>query len=185
MRTHILLLAGAAALVACESATEPAGLDASAQEAVQFDAAAGPLAAGLVPREFKLTSEGVAVPLGWCDEAAGVAYVAVPGEGTMTHVGRFELEQAGCVNLATGAVTDGQGILTAANGDKIYLAYEGSAVNLDPLTYELHYVTTGGTGRFSRAEGESDFVVVYTSETTWIAEGGGWIRYAASDRSER
>ena len=44
-----------------------------------------------------------------------------------------------------------------------------TTVNLDPLTYELHYVTTGGTGRFARAGGESDIVVVYTSETTWIA----------------
>ena len=185
MRTHILLLAGAAALVACESATEPAGLDPSAQEAVQLAAAAGPLSGELVVRDFTLRSEGVSVPLGWCDEAAGVAYAAVPGVGTMTHVGRFELEQAGCVNLGTGVVTDGQGILTAANGDQIYLEYAGSAVNLDPLTYELHYVTTGGTGRFSRAEGESDFVVVYTSENTWIAYGGGWIGYAASDRSDR
>ena len=185
MKSHILLLAGAVAWVACESTTEPTALGPSAQEAVQFDAAAGPTAAGLVLRDFTLKSVGEAVPLGWCDEAAGVAYSAVPGEGTMTHVGRFELEQAGCVNLATGAVTDGQGVLTAANGDQIHLAFAGSAVNLDPLTYELHYLTTGGTGRFSRAEGESDFVLVYTSETTWIAEGGGWIRYAASDRSER
>jgi hypothetical protein len=185
MKTHILLLAGAMAWVACESATEPTAVDPSARETVQFDAAAGPISDGLVLREFTLKSEGEFVRLGWCDEAAGLAYSAAPGEGTMTHVGRFELQQAGCVNLATGVVTDGQGILTAANGDQIHLAYAGSAVNLDPLTYELHYVTTGGTGRFSRAEGESDFVVVYTSETTWIAEGGGWIRYAASDRADR
>lgn len=185
MRSHILLLAGALAWVACESATEPTAIDPSAQEAVQLAAASGPLAGELILRDFTLRSEGLAVPLGWCDEAAGVAYSAVPGEGVMTHVGRFDLQQAGCVDLATGAVTDGQGILTAANGDQIHLAFAGSAVNLDPLTYELHYVTTGGTGRFSRAEGESDFVVVYTSATTWIANGGGWIRYAASDRADR
>jgi hypothetical protein len=30
-----------------------------------------------------------------------------------------------------------------------------------------------------------EIVVIYTSETEWVSYGGGWIRYAASDRSER
>lgn len=181
-----LLLASAMALVACENFTEPAAPEPSASEAAQLTAAvSSSMSGGLVVRDFTLRSEGELVPLGWCDEAAGLAYSGVPGVGTMTHVGRFEIQQAGCFNIETGAVTDGQGILTAANGDQIHLEYAGSVVDLSPPTYELHYVTTGGTGRFERAEGESDFVVVYTSETTWIAEGGGWIRYAASDRADR
>ena len=186
MRSHILLLAAAMALAACESATEPTALEPSAGEAAQLVAESpSPFSGSLVVRDFRLTSEGEAVPLGWCDEAAGLAYSGAPGKGRMTHVGRFEIQQAGCVNLATGAVTDGQGILTAANGDQIHLEYTGSVVNLDPLTYELHYSSRGGTGRFTHAVGESEFVVVYTSETTWIAEGAGWISYAASDRAER
>ena len=185
MRSRILLLAGAVAWVACENSTAPTALVTSADGAVQLAAASGTMSGEPVLRDFTLRSEGEFVTLGWCDEVAGLAYSAAPGVGTMTHIGRFELQQAGCVDVATGAVTDGQGILTAANGDQIHLAYAGSAVNLDPLTYELHYVTTGGTGRFARAGGESDIVVVYTSETTWIAEGGGWIRYSASDRADR
>ena len=104
----------------------------------------------------------------------------------MTHVGRFEVQQANCVNTVTGAITDGQGVLIAANGDEIQVDYAGQVLPGDGFTrMQLTYVVTGGTGRFTRAEGETDVLVTYTSETEWTADGSGWIRYAASDRSNR
>ena len=186
MRSHFLLIAGTVALFACDNATAPEMVGSSTDASVALASSeASPKSGESVVRQFTLKSEGWVVPLGWCDEAAGVAHAAVPGEGTMTHLGRFEIQQSGCVDSATGAVTEGVGVLTAANGDEVHLAYAGSATSLDPLTYALHYVVTGGTGRFLSAEGESDFVVIYTAETTWIAEGGGWLSYAASDRAAR
>lgn len=186
MRSHCLLIAGAVALFACENATapEPVGSPADASVAVA-SSNASPMSGESVVRQFKLKSEGWMVPLGWCDEAAGVLHAAVPGEGTMTHLGRFDIQQSGCIDFATGAVTEGMGVLTAANGDEVHLEYAGSATSAAPPTYALHYVVTGGTGRFSGAEGQADFVVIYTSETTWIAEGGGWLSYAASNRASR
>jgi hypothetical protein len=186
MKRFSMLLAGAATLLGCENAMSPNPENPSAREATKFASVSEESTPdGSVLRFFRLRSEGEAVPLGWCDEAAGVARVAVPGVGTMTHVGRLDLQQSSCIDPATGSVTDGTGVLTAANGDEIYLEYSGSATSVAPPTYQLHYSATGGTGRFTHAVGESEFVVVYTSETTWIAEGGGWISYAASDRAER
>jgi hypothetical protein len=187
MKSHFLLLAGAVALVACESATKPDPVGPPADAAVQSaSVSSNPLSEGPVAHPTAMKSEGELVPIGWCDEAAGVAHAAAPGVGTMTHVGRFEIQQAGCVDFATGAITDGLGILTAANGDEIHVEYAGRILpGVVPLTMELEYVVIGGTGRFSHAEGEMDVAVIYTSETAWISEGGGWVRYVASDRSNR
>jgi hypothetical protein len=186
MRGNLLLIAVAVTLFGCENATAPEQDSSSADASVSLASAkATPISGQSVVREIKLKSEGWMVPLGWCDEAAGVLHAAVPGEGTMTHLGRFDIQQSGCIDFATGAVTEGMGVLTAANGDEVHLEYAGSATSAAPPTYALHYVVTGGTGRFSGAEGEADFVVIYTSETTWIAEGGGWLSYAASNRASR
>ena len=186
MRGQFLLIAGAVALFGCGDATAPEPDSPPADASVALASShVTPMSGESVVHQVKLKSEGWSIPLGWCDEAAGVLHSAVPGVGTMTHVGRFEIQQSGCIDSATGAITEGRGVLTAANGDEIHLEFAGSATSVTPLTYALHYIVTGGTGRFLSAEGESDFVVIYTSETTWIAEGGGWLSYAASDRAER
>jgi hypothetical protein len=187
MKRHSLWLACAVALVACETATEPEPVGPDADEAVQQAAATViPMSDGPVVHRGQLRSEGDLVVIGWCDEAAGVFRAAAPGIGTMTHVGRFEVQQDGCVNPVTGAVTDGQGVLTAANGDEIHLAYSGLVLPGGGfLIMELRYVVTGGTGRFTRAEGGVDVRVTYWSETEWTAEGDGWLAYFASDRRDR
>ena len=168
MRVRSLLIAGAVALFGCEDATAPESDSAPVEASVApASTSATPMSGESVVHQVKLESEGWMIPLGWCDEAAGVLHAAVPGEGTMTHLGRFEIQQSGCIDFATGAVTEGRGVLTAANGDEVHLEYAGSATSVTPLTYALHYVVTGGTGRFLSAE------------------GGGWLSYAASDRVSR
>ncbi len=187
MKMHVLLLVVAAALVACDDATGPDTAVPSADETAQLSsAAASPVSDGPIVHRVRVVSEGDFVPLGWCDEAAGLLRAAAPAVGTMTHVGRFDLQQAGCIDLATGLITGGQGVMTAANGDEIHVTYSGRILpGVVPQTMELAYVGNGGTGRFAHAASEVSILVIFTSETTWVSEGGGWLSYSASDRSDR
>lgn len=171
-----------ATLAACESATAPsAAVDESNEAAVLSGSVSG--AAVPMELEFKQVSSGDLQYIGWCDQATGVGLAVAPGTGTATHVGRFEVQQNQCVNLATGAVTDGASTLTAANGDEIYATYGGQFVLLEPPTLDLVYRLSGGTGRFTHAQGEMNVRVVFTSQSTWVSTGSGWIRYSASDGS--
>jgi hypothetical protein len=189
VRIQVLLIAGAAvlALLACDGATGPDTAVPSADEAAQLaSAAASPMSEGTIVHRVNVVSEGEFIPLGWCDEAGGVMYAGAPGAGNMTHVGRFGLQQAGCVDLTTGLITGGQGVISAANGDEIHVTYSGRILpGVVPQTMELSYVGIGGTGRFAHAVSEVSVLVIYTSETTWVSEGGGWLSYSASDRSDR
>lgn len=172
----------AVAVSGCESATAPAGASSAAEDALSGTASYSSLAMPI--HKTAQVSSGGEQAIGWCDEAAGVVRLSVPGTGTLTHAGRFELEQTNCADLATGAITEGVGTLTTANGDEIHLLYSGQVLpGIVPQTLDLDYVVVGGTGRFETAEGELNAEVVYTSATTWVSKGEGWIRYAASDAS--
>jgi len=182
MRTRHALGVMAAALAAllggCQDA---AGPDPAPQATVQ---AASAQAA--VRHPIKVYVEGESTIVGWCDEPAGVALVLVTGVGTMTHLGWFETEQTACNSLVTGAITDGEAVAVAANGDETHMTWSGRVVpGVEPQTLELTYLIDGGTGRFVDAEGMIEFVVVYSSQTDWTAHGSGWISYEASDRSDR
>jgi hypothetical protein len=136
-------------------------------------------------RPVQQTSSGMLWPIGFCDEAAGVARMWIEGSGTASHVGRFSIGKSMCLDPTTGAVTDGDGMLVAANGDRIHMEFIGQLVELEPPTFELLYAIVGGTGRFENAAGELAIRTVLTSETTWTSSGSGWMSYDASDRSVR
>jgi len=188
MRAKLLLLGAAvASLLACDSTSDIAAVDAAADFAVRPSPAAAEVTASM-PDAFavKQVSEGTGQPIGWCDEAAGVVRDADPGTGTGTHIGRFAIDQTMCVNTVTGAVTDGAATVITANGDEIYMTVEGQAVpGSTPPAFDLAYRVVGGTGRFANAEGAIFARVVQTSPTDWTATSTGWFRYSASDRSER
>ena len=174
-------------LAACESDSNPVAVD-PAPDPAGLQVQAVTRTRELVPVTFavKQVSRGSGQLIGWCDEAAGVVRTTAPGIGTGSHIGRFEIDQAMCVNTVTGAVTDGAGTVTAANGDELYFAFEGQALpGLTLPVYDLFYTFAGGTGRFTSADGEIQAHVVYTSPSTWKATSNGWLRYAASDRSDR
>lgn len=182
----LLVAMTAVALASCEGATEPITPDRSEGS---FDLAAVPVNArtASMPTILKTSqvSQGDSHILGWCDQAGGVVLAGAPGTGIFTHLGRFEIQQRNCMNLATGVVTAGEATMTAANGDEIHLTYEGRVLpGIEPQTLELFYVGSGGTGRFAHAEGEMTVIVTYTSPTTWVSTGEGWLSYTASDRSE-
>lgn len=181
-----LVAMAAVALVSCEGATEPITADRSEGSA---DLAAVSVNARSATTstifEARQVSHGDLQILGWCDQAGGVVLAEAPGTGTFTHLGRFEIQQLNCMNLATGVITAGEATMTAANGDELHLTYEGRVLpGMEPQTMELFYVRNGGTGRFAHGEGEMTVLVTYTSPTTWVSTGEGWLSYTASDRSE-
>jgi len=186
MRRLFLLVALSAVLVACENATAPDAPGSAMDDARVVPGTVDFQSPSLPFHRIAQVSNGDGEAIGWCDEAAGVLRLAAPGVGTLTHAGRFEIQQTNCVDLATGAITGGIGTLTTANGDEIHLEYSGRVLpGVVPETLDLDYVVVGGTGRFEHAAGELHAAVVYTSATTWVSDGDGWLRYAASDVSSR
>ena len=175
-----------AAVSACENSTAPEN-----PVFTREDVSAGPgmteLSSTTVPiHGITQASSGDQQIMGWCNEAAGVVRMAAPGTGTSTHGGRFEIQQTNCVDTASGAITGGTATLTTANGDEIHMVYSGRVLpGIVPQTLDLDYVFIGGTGRFEHAEGELNAAVYYTSPTTWVSDGAGWIRYTASDASSK
>jgi hypothetical protein len=190
MRQHCgIILAGTALvllLVGCTDA-DPVGVpDSVTQTALS---AAGALhlpgIGGAVARPVQQTSTGVLWPIGFCDETAGIARWWIEGSGTASHVGRFNIGKSMCLDPVTGSVTDGDGVLVAANGDRVHMVFTGQVVQSEPPTFELLYEIVGGTGRFENARGELAIRTVLTSESTWTSSGSGWMSYNASDRMAR
>jgi len=80
------------------------------------------------------------------------ATVQMQGEGTGSHVGRFEIALPHTVNFATATAT---GICTiiAADGSRIIASFSGQA-QLGPIVSIVEQATiTSGTGRFANASG--------------------------------
>jgi len=84
-------------------------------------------------------------------------------EGVARHVGEFTK-----VAYLTGTpdpydptilYVSGTDVMTAPNGDELYVAFEGAVLDLTTnVAYGTQYVV-GGTGRFADATGALDFVV--------------------------
>ena len=83
--------------------------------------------------------------------------VAISGEGTgiASHVGKIHVSFSHCsyylVDPENPTYTDGIGILTSANGDKIYGTYYGNLTG--PDTFVNYNTFTHGTGRFEDVSG--------------------------------
>jgi hypothetical protein len=176
----VLLLAG------CTD-VDPVGVPDAADQTALSPAGALhlPGSAGAVARPVQQTSTGVLWPTGYCDETAGIARWWIEGSGTASHVGCFSIGKSMCLDPGTGAVTEGDGVLVAANGDRIHMVFTGQVVQPAPPTFELLYEIVGGTGRFENTAGELAIRTVLTSESTWTSSGSGWMSYNASDRSAR
>ena len=81
------------------------------------------------------------------------------GGGTATHAGKYDIVNSHCLDPATGALTNGTFVKTAANGDQLFGIYVGSAsVIQTPAPIGIFGISgtitfTGGTGRFTGATG--------------------------------
>lgn len=94
-----------------------------------------------------------------CPAGALLRYVSV-GSGSMQHLGLTGLMVSHCVwvdSPTTGHFGAGTMTFTAANGDTLVLAQQGTyqfdAFPPTTSTVEMTWVVVGGTGRFADAEG--------------------------------
>jgi hypothetical protein len=81
--------------------------------------------------------------------------VTTSGTGIGTLVGQFSFTEEVTANLANGSLT-GSALWIAANGDSIYTTVGGSAAPSDNPNYlrvKENHTITGGTGRFTGAQG--------------------------------
>ncbi|WP_242117169.1 hypothetical protein [Aestuariivivens sediminicola] len=101
-------------------------------------------------------------------------YLTITGNGNASHIGYYTVENYGCYD----GVSPILGIITAANGDKIYTYVVSAVQNQDTGIWTYHYVVYDGTGRFTDVYGDIymhgniDF-----DNWTWIMSGEGEITY--------
>ena len=121
------------------------------------------------------------------DCGPGKLKVEVEGSGQGTHLGQYTIIRQHCFDLATAAFENGTFEQTVANGDKIWGTYSGSTVDVlefaedgSPIVIVIDspWTITGGTGRFSNAEGAGTAIGIFNIV---IKEGNfemdGWISY--------
>lgn len=126
----------------------------------------------LVARPSKGTWSGTTYIVGLCTSPAGFLRFVGIGKGVSTLTGASDWYSTGCVNPVTGEGEEGDAVITAANGDALYLK---AIIDFDFLngTWLQSETITGGTGRFADATGESasSGTVTFTGETTAVWEG--------------
>lgn len=125
---------------------------------------AGPVVAGeQVPFKGRLEGDVAVTPL-----APPLLQVDVEATGNATHLGKFTLDIPHVVNPATRTAI-GTYEFTAANGDKVYAEFTGTATPTaipGVLYIEETATITGGTGRFTDATGS------FTSERLYDTVAG-------------
>jgi hypothetical protein len=155
MRTHHLSLGGLAALsllLGCDQ-TSPVSPSPTASSADVPMARA----AGARPWKESYHSTGTITLDARCPSP--LLLESYRGGGTATHTGKYDIVNSHCLNPATGALTNGTFVKTAANGDQLFGTYVGSAsVIQPPAPIGIFGITgtislTGGTGRFTGATG--------------------------------
>lgn len=142
------------ALIGCDQSSPLAPSGESSAPQPNAEAASGP---HMVPWKESYQASGTITAGARC--AAPLLLVSLEGGGTATHVGKYTIVNSHCLNLSTGALTNGTFIKTAANGDQIFGTYSGSTTIIQPpapigifgVTGTLSF--TGGTGRFAGVTG--------------------------------
>jgi len=108
----------------------------------------------------------------------------IVGQGQFLHLGRTRVHMTHCtwLNLDTGAGWTGVGdmTLTAANGDTLFLHYQGT-FQMDPwpdfvtsTVDSIPWTVVGGSGRFKHATGSgggTNFAVMASGGSTWWLSG--------------
>lgn len=84
--------------------------------------------------------------------------VGFESRGTGTQIGAYEAVGSFEINVDTEEAGNAHGLLTAANGDEIFVDLVG--VLIDDFTTCIYGEITGGTGRFEGAEGCYHYLLV-------------------------
>lgn len=81
--------------------------------------------------------------------------------GPFSHMGASSLYSEHC-SPSGDRISGGKMAVTAANGDKVYMDYDGTTSAIPPvggtLTAEGGFLVTGGTGRFEGAKGSGTYI---------------------------
>jgi hypothetical protein len=159
-RNLVLALVAVALAAACQKdAPDPVGPELRSSKAA---------APKMVPFKGRLTYQSTApVPLERC--ASGEIGMSLTKAGNATHLGRFTVAASQCLDPATGAITKGEAVFTAANGDQVFATQSGRVTGSPPVfAFELDYTVTGGTGRFAGASGS-----IHATGDFDVRTGGG------------
>jgi len=106
---------------------------------------------------FKASGKGIGTAAAAepaCDE--GFFPAGNEAHGTGTHLGRFTSIHRQCVNFETLEFRDGTVTFHAANGDQLYVTFEGflsPTSQAGVLSFDNPAHAVGGTGRFEGAQG--------------------------------
>lgn len=92
-----------------------------------------------------------------CPEGTSWRY-SQQGTAWFSHLGRVSITMTHCTFALEGRFDHGSTVLTAANGDELWMTYSGtfqldSAQNPTRSDVVLDWTITGGTGRFDEATG--------------------------------
>jgi len=121
----------------------------------------GSLAVTATERPFSANGKGIATPI--FDNNGNLVGVEPTGSGTATHLGLFT--NTGKVTFTQDPsnsnilIPTGEGVFTAANGDKLNFIITGGALDKTTGIGTGDFEFTGGTGRFANATGHTTAVV--------------------------
>jgi hypothetical protein len=108
------------------------------------------------------------------------------GTCTLAHLGRAAFYSVKEINFMAGTQTTTEASLTAANGDILRFVGSGASAPAGPgqIGFTASITFTGGTGRFTDAQGEAQITGVATLATTSavLEITDGWITYGAAAR---
>jgi hypothetical protein len=130
------------------------------------------------PTQLRADGENPALPFQGSEQGMVTAFVppnelVIETTGTATHLGQFTSEEE--LFLNPDGSFSGIKVFTAANGDELWVDFEGAFTS--PTTAEGTYTFTGGTGRFQGATGGATFEANSPDGVHLEANFEGSIRY--------
>lgn len=148
-------------------------------EAVRIAGIAEATPAGVVrgPRPLRGSLNGIAEAGDPCSVDPPGITITATGEGVISHLGTTTLVQTACVSVAEFLpLGPSVATLTAANGDRLDGLVTGLTFGATGFVMEI--TVSGGTGRFTQAEGEYDVDVVQSAPLQpFVATLSGWLAY--------
>jgi hypothetical protein len=113
------------------------------------------------------------------DEDGNLIYQDAVGEGYASHMGVIDVVGMDYFSPPEDGfmVVDGTGIFTAANGDEVWVNFDGTVVDLDTGVGTGTYVITGGTGRFTDATGSASLSSSFLDPDAFVVVADGIICY--------
>lgn len=113
------------------------------------------------------------------DENGNLTYGEAIGSGHASHLGEFSVLGLNYFSPPENGsvVVDGDAIMTADNGDQVFVSFDGTVIDLATGAGTGTYVVTGGTGRFAGATGTAPFASTSVAPNGLAVVADGTICY--------